>query len=291
MKFVFITYNNTTASMHMRGTMPAQALRRAGHDVYCVTHGEVENTPMDQNTICVVVKVINQDVISYIKRRRAKIAYDMIDNWNWNNLNSNFDYVIASNESHAQHIKKFYNGKIIIIPHLHTNVARRRKSIPSIKTIGYIGMVKQFDISNEMLNFCIKRNFTWFQAGGSKIATVENETMKLDLGVIYISQAMEKLGLKYEYIRNFKPATKLTNLFSYGIPCLFNPTVSFMEVVASDPGLNFLVVRNKNEIFSKIDKLYNNFNKFKELSDRCYSIANNYHLDNADKYYSRLFTI
>jgi hypothetical protein len=303
MRFVFIVYEAKgkprTGSQHMRGYAIVDALKRQGVETHVVTHEDLRNAPIDKHSICIIVKAITPDIVSHAKKRNATVVYDMIDNWNWKVLNMpqtvkgmplsfGFDVVIANNKAHAAHISKYYNGRITIIPHLHTNIHRKRKSIDVINTIGYIGLDKQFALTKEMTQYCNNNKLQWYQANGGDYQTVEQETLKLDVGLIYATNAMQSEGLNYEYVMKFKPATKLINYFSYGIPALFNPTIAFIEAIESDPKLKYLIVNTPIDIYNKINELRENNTLYKDLSNRCFSLSEIYHLDNAKRFYSQL---
>lgn len=303
MRFVFVVFKSSgrprTGSQHMRGYAVIEALKRQGVETHIVTHENLQDAPIDKNSVCIVIKVVMPSTVAHIKKRGATIAYDIIDNWNWKVFNMTqternftkllaFDTVIATNKAHAAHIAKYHNGKIVIIPHLHTNVNRKRKGLNDIKTIGYIGQNEQFALTKEMTQYCNNNGLQWYQTNGGDYQTVEQETLKLDVGLIYATNAMQSEDLNYEYVMKFKPATKLINYFSYGIPALFNPTVSFMEAISSDPVLKYLVVNTPEDIYKKINELRENIELYKDLSNRCFSLSETYHLDNAKRFYTQL---
>lgn len=287
---VLVTYNQRTGSQHMRGWAVYDALKRAGRDVHIVTNDNLKDAPIDRSSTVIIVKTIISETIAHCKKRGAYMVYDIIDNWNWKTLTMGWNAIIASNNEHAKFMAKHHKGKIVTIPHLHTNVSRKRISNTDIKTIGYIGMDKQFALTKEMQTFCAKSGLQWHQSAGGDPVQTETETLKLDLGLIYATSAMSELGLNFEYVMKYKPATKLTNYFSYGVPALFNPTVAFMEVVDQDPKLKYLVVNSPGEMYNKINELRAKPEIYKDLSDRCFALAERYHLDNAPKYYDLLTT-
>lgn len=289
MKYIFILYDYGTASMNMRGIAVSESLRKAGIDARCVTNDQLNDVKFDKDTIATIIKVPQESTINHLRRHNAKIVFDIIDKFNWESLlKLDFDCVIAANQVHQNKISNYFKKQIVIIPHLHTNAARKQKTISTINTVGYIGQSIQFPISSDMQKYCHKRGIKWFQAGGDKAKTVEEETLNLDLGVVYIDKSIERHGLDYESVANYKPATKLTNMFSYGIPALFSPTASFMEAIAPDPVLQFLVVNSVDEIYKKVDQLRADNDLYHDLSKRCLIIAENYHIDHASKYYGRL---
>ena len=288
MRFVFIGHNYETASMHMRGISIANKLNKQGIEAHYTINEKIKHAKLDGKTVCVFIKVVSPDTYARAKQAGSHLVYDIIDNWTWSNLNHSWDCVIASNDAHKAYIESLGKKRVVVIPHLHTNVARRRKDINSIRTVGYIGLAKQFGATHEAADFCKKAGLRWYQATGSDAKTVEQETMTLDLGLIYATPAMNQSGLKYDYVVKYKPATKLTNLFSYGIPALFNPTTAFLEVIEQDEKLQYLVVNSKEEMFKKVWELKNDPKKLKIISDHCYGIAEKYHMDRASEYYKKL---
>jgi hypothetical protein len=263
----------------------SNALNKQGVEAHYTINEKIKDVKIDKNTICVFIKVVWPDTFNRAQQAGAHLVYDIVDNWTWSNLNHPWDCVIASNKAHKAHIESLVKSKVVIIPHLHTNIIRRRKEIKKILTIGYIGLDKQFSITADATRFCKKAALKWYQASGGDAKTVEKETMILDLGLIYATPAMNQLGLKYDYIIKYKPATKLINLFSYGIPALFNPTTAFLEVIEQDEKLKYLIVNSKEEMFKKVWELKNDLKKFNILSDHCYGIAEKYHSDHASEYY------
>ena len=272
----------------MRGWAIYDSLKRAGMDVHIVTNDNLKAAPIEKGTVVVIVKTIIPETIAYCKKRGAYMVYDIIDNWNWKALTMGWNCVIASNFEHAKFLTRHHKGKVVVIPHLHTNVDRKRISSTEIKTVGYIGMDKQFAITNEMQIFCAKSGLQWHQSAGGDPVQTETETLKLDLGLIYATPAMTALGLNYEYVMKYKPATKLTNYFSFGVPALFNPTVAFMEAIDPDPKLKYLVVNSPSDIYKKINELRANPEMYKSLADKVFVLAEKYHLDNAPKFYKML---
>lgn len=286
MKFVFIGHNYETGSQHMRGVAMAKALQSQGIDAKYTINEKIRNVVIDKDTVCVFIKVVWPETLKLARKNGARLVYDVIDSWVWSNVKHNWDYVIASNKEHKQYLSTLCDSKIVIIPHLHAN-KRYQKPISKLETIGYIGLDKQFSITAEMQKFCKKADLNWYQSGGGDPKTVEKETLNLDLGLIYATPEMGKLGLNYENTIKFKPATKLTNLFSYGIPTLFNPTTSFDEVVAQDNELQYLRINSIDEMCRKIIELKKHPEKLVNLSNRCYALSEKYDQSQAKEYYLR----
>lgn len=269
----------------MRGLAITKALKKAGFDAQYINNDQLNDVQIDDDTIGIIVKIPYLDTIKHLRNCNAEIVFDPIDNWKWGNLQFGYDIILANNKVHARQLARFFNGKIVIIPHLHTNINRLRKKTSIIKMIGYIGSPKQFGMTEEMKTYCAENDLEWFQTSSDNTEIVNEVTQKLDIGVIYLDKSMERFGLNYNNVVTYKPATKLINVLSFGIPCLFTPTVAFMEVVDMDKALDFLVVRSKKEVYEKINALKDDASLYQNLADRCAAVSEYFHTDNAVEYY------
>lgn len=291
MRYVFILHNFTTPSQVMRGINIAAELNRCGIEARCVTQGDLKSVKVDRKTVCVMVKVFDKAVVNYVRKHKGIMVYDQVDKFdNWDNLKTNFDYIIACNESHVNKIKSINSkSKIVLIPHLHA-VKKPRKIITKIDTIGYVGQIIQFCMENEIEKYCMHNKLKWYVSEGNMPKTYESETLNVDLGVIYVDDTVHKNSTKHvlnhKNIMKYKPATKITNYFSYGIPCLFVPYDSFLEVIKPKPDLNYLVVNSKKEVLEKIDELRSNSKLLASLCDDCYELGQQYNISKVKSYYT-----
>jgi hypothetical protein len=286
-KFVFVIYNNETASMHMRGIAVSKALNRHNIESQCITNEQISKVNIDENTICVIIKVPFERTISHIKKHNGKIAFDPVDSWDWNRLKFDHDIVIAAHDKHANHMAQFYKGPIISIPHLHTNVNRTRKKVGQISTVGYVGQHLQLTAGIELKEYCRLNKLKWHMANKKTHSEIEKETLTIDIGVVYVDKSVEDRGLNLNYnnIIDFKPTTKMMNFFSYGIPCIVNDGYySFGQVINADKDMSWLSVKDKHDLLKKISLLRDR-KLYSILSNKCYAAAEPYHLDNAVEYY------
>lgn len=291
MRYIFVLHNFTTPSQVMRGVNIAKELNRCGIEAHCVTQGDLKSIKIDKKTICIMVKVFDKSVVNYVRKHKGIIVYDQVDKFDdWDILKTEFDYIIACNESHIDKIKSINSkSKVVLIPHLHV-VTKPRKFITGINTVGYVGQIIQFCMEDEIKKYCTRNRLKWYVSEGNIPKTYESETLNVDLGVIYVDDTVHKNSTKhvlnYKNIVKYKPATKITNYFSYGIPCLFVPYNSFLEVIKPKPNLNYLVVNNKDEVLKKIDELRSNQQLLTSLCDDCYELGQQYNISMAKNYYT-----
>jgi hypothetical protein len=287
MRLIFILYDYVAGSMQMHGNFVIEALRRAGVNVKAMLYTDFKKPEND--SIYVLVKVMQDPQKDIVKKIRSKsnslIVYDPIDNFNWDNLKLGFHYIIANNEAHAVEIKKHTNAKTIIIPHFHTNLTRKRKEITEINTIGCIGSTIQLCGVKQIVDECILRNLKWYSAVSDNPKEVEQQTLKLDVSLIYINEEINNRGLLLKNTIAFKPTTKLINVLSYGIPCFFTPYNSYLEIVQKTPELEWFIINNIEQAFKKIDKLRSNPDLLNKMCELVFKAAEPYHLDNCHKYY------
>jgi hypothetical protein len=129
------------------------------------------------------------------------------------------------------------------------------------------------------------RGLKWYDAVSSTPSMIEQHTLQLDAGLIYVNTEIESRGLSYHDTISFKPTTKLINILSYGIPCLCVAYESYKEIIKKEPELEWLIIKDLDHAFSKIDKMRSKRAVLERMSDLSYNVANQYHLDNCSKYY------
>ncbi len=284
MNYVFIVQNRLGSAV-MRGIAVARALRVAGVSARCVTPDQLRKARISRDTVGILVKAPHPWAINHLRRHKATVVFDPVDTLEWHHVGRDYDIVLANNQVHADRISTLFKGDVVVVPHLHTNVQRVRKDVKEIQTVGYVGLPQQFSITAAMKAYCAKKKLRWRQGRSEVTRTVNKMTMKLDLGVIYLDESIERYGFSLHHAVTYKPATKLINVLSFGIPCLFTPTVAFMEVVDLEPALRFLVVDSVDQLHEKIDALVADKDLYGELAKRAVAASEHFHMDRAKEFY------
>ncbi len=276
----FISNEPERASSYMRGRVVSDHLKKFGVGSCFRSdsgHGK-------ENEVFVYIKNYGK-----ASNKNGLSVYDPIDNFNLGKVAINsFDYIIASNEKHKSYIEKYTSKKnVVIIDHLHTNTKRKRKEQIELKNVGYVGVKSEFSLHKEMPSVCSENGLSWvYMDPHSKWSynedTLASNAMKLDLGVIFFNSSLNG----YDTRINYKPSNKLTFLFSFGIPVLHVPHVSYNKVIEPFEDLKFLLVNSYDEVKQKIKFLKENKEFYQKMSNLAFEAAELYHMDKAyDKYY------
>lgn len=285
MNYVFIIQTTQLGSAVMRGVAVTRALQLAGVDAQCITNNKLHKARIGPDTVAFIVKQPHPETIKHLRAKKATVVFDPVDTDVWSHLGLGYDIVLANHARHAKHISTVFKGPVVIVPHLHTNTERCRKDVQEVKTLGYVGLPHQFSITEDMERYCGERGFLWRQSRSEDTQTVHEMTMAIDLGVIYLDKSLERQGFSFHHAIKYKPATKLINMLSFGIPCLFTPTVAFMEVVSLDPTLRFLVVNSVDQLYEKIDTLISDKALYRDMAIRGAAVSERFHMDRAKELY------
>ncbi len=239
---------------------------------------------------------------------KAKYLLDIIDNYSvhkdlkdGDNRYDLFDAFIAVNTYHYMFIRKetlcIQNKPVWLIPFHHTNF--KNLVIDAHKPVRNIGF--QGDISNrmprmfeqELEGFCDNHNVKWlpfYIERGSETsnpvsafeasAFLHQQLHNMDISIIFppsISANSSSLREDVWERLLFKPATRLINSFSHGIPTICFPYTGYMEACVSSGYPLFCT--QEGELFNLLEGLITNIQLRLEASDRGREIARRYSLE------------
>ena len=293
MKICFITKMPTWSSAIMRGHQMAEFLNKFEEleAVVCDFRGVKKHLDADFFVFC---KFLDRTIARLLHKRGKKIIWDIIEydkNFIPDALNDGYlDAVITTNNYTTEVIKRRLSldkkPLLQIIPHHSSNFDN--VTIPKdreIKTLGYIGILNQFEGHDLMLNFCNSRGLVWNPVGeqshqDDKFPNLVEDTNSLDIGVIFLNPHIHEAKLKY------KSNVKFTNMLSHGVPVITVPYQSYKEVDPEYP----LFVADIHRLLAFIENLTRSPEYHKEMSEYALKISKPYHINNICKQYLELFT-
>jgi hypothetical protein len=282
----------------MRGVFTSKALNSIGYKTSCILDKDLDVEKIESEKIFVFVKYDNLGLTEKVKQKGSTVVFDIVDSKkSWLEYKSNIDFVIAGSDVHIQHIRSNFSGECLRIPHVITNTCDNfklqfRKSLESeIKTIGYIGTPKTFTDPNDFHNYCVSNDMKWLM--GMPTVTANNNiqmTTCVDLGCIYYTHEKQRFG---GTVTSTKPATKLMNFFSFGIPALFTHYDSYVEEIVryGYHDLLWCLCNSKHSMFDKIKILRRDNSFYKSLGDQSFELSRNFHVSKIEEIYKPLLQL
>ena len=231
----------------------------------------------------------DEGIISAAKERCGKVILDISDDFSdgKTSLWTEVADAILYDTDHADQLleKKGYKNRIKI-NHLHSNFdqnfSQLRKIINSPKKIGYLGLQSQFSKSQEIIKFVTGFGFGWYQANPN-LQNNNLHTAELDMQIVFNENNSDSLRLK--------PHNKLMNAYSFGIPTLFSPYDSYVEVTKNSQVLSQFCCHGLEDLKEKFAFIVSNEDLFKHASEECFALSTQYHVSKYETCYSGLFRL
>lgn len=248
----------------------------------------------------------------------ARIAVDLLDNFA---LNATFDpdsqdyrevdvFVVASGFHRTVLASRFAPTQckpIWVVPHHHSNLFGQVNNITRpVRCVGFQG-----DITNRLPRalearlraFCDNRGLDWvafythetkalhpYMSPSEINAMVHHQLTTIDIGVIFPpepSPSKENKStptLKYAHENVLlKPATRLLNFLSHGIPTVCFPYASYLEVCTRSGYALFC--SDEDSLFARLDELASNESLRTITSEQGLAIAAEYSLARIAEHY------
>jgi len=296
-ELIFVITNADSGSAFMRGTFISKVLHKKGYKVSLVLDRDLNVADINEEKTVVFVKYDMLCLSKKIKERGGRVVFDVVDSKkHWLEHQENIDTIIAGSNVHIQHMKNIssFKGLFFRIPHVITNTCKdyelqyRRQLGNEIKKIGYVGTPSTFTDTNDFYQYCNENNMSWFSGMPTpRLGNNADMTMPLDLGCIHYTHEKQRFG---GTITSTKPATKLMNFFSFGIPTLFTHYDAYVEeIVRYDyHDLLWCLCNSKQSMFDKINILKNNIELYKDLGEQSFQLSRNFHVSKIEKIYKPL---
>jgi hypothetical protein len=211
-------------------------------------------------------------LLEQIRARGVKQIFDPIDEFRWWKIwlcKSFVDAFIASNLSHAFYLEKRFGAPAVVLPHHHCNYDELR--IPPGRTpptLGYIANDKRWRLNRRIaqrLSLPIVTSFS--QREGRK--GLPEIFMSVDIGFEFRNEPTDL---------RFKPATKVVNFMSFGIPSVLPPEIGYLEVARH--GEQCLYAHTPAEMALLLDGLARDPALRARIGEAGYEAARPYHITN-----------
>jgi hypothetical protein len=324
LRICFVVSSFSVGSAHLRGVQVSNALVRLGIDSQVHSWLEFEEDAalhLSGFDVYLFVKEWNHDIALKIKNdTNCKVVLDILDNYLLHDRlirrDSKYeliDALIVSNTHHkiALHCLGFGVTKPIwVIPHHHTNFhCWANNTAKPVQCIGFQGDITNRlpeELEQDLRDFCNSRGMKWrafythttqescAHLSPTEINTVIHEQLRsIDIGIIFppvlpdgITGVDERV---WRYLL-FKPATRLINFFSHGIPTICYPYVSFLEACV-DSGYS-LFCCDKKSLFRLLEQLVIDGTQRQLAAEQGMTIASKYSLDRIiPAYYTHLSSL
>lgn len=186
--------------------------------------------------------------------------------------------IITAAECAKQYFSKALNrSDLILIPHHHCNFERSKNNIKQIINAGTVGNEKMEYYDVEEIKDRLKKigiNFSIYTDYKNR-QDVVNFYKGLDIQII----PRRKLR-RYVY----QTPLKIVNAASFGIPTFSWPEMSYCYEWDNE----FIKFKDVNRLIEAVCILKDNMRHFEQISDRVFSLAESYHIDNISKKYLEL---
>jgi glycosyltransferase involved in cell wall biosynthesis len=185
----------------------------------------------------------------------------------------NFVGIACSNkDEHFLH--EHLANKIILIPQHHCNFDRSRNEIKPLTTVGIIGSVNLFPLFPDAL----KKELV-----NQNIKLIDCHQMYSRQDVINFYRSIDIQIVWRPYSNWLLNPLKIVNAASFGIPTIALREPGFQEVDDI-----YFPVNNESEFIEILNGLIKDKFLYWEYSQRCYEMAESYHIDNISKLYREL---
>ena len=243
----------------------------------------------------IIILIRNQagDFAKFLKSREHIIGYDLLDmpvgDLIFRQKNVDFssyveeaiDFYIVNNTYQKEELAKHTDSTVFIIPHHTVNFENIRSSTGAkAKRFGYVGLPSQIDSVKEIEGICNSLGAEFNIYNPKTREECVSCLSEIDVGIVYL----DKNNQWYKEIINQKPATKLLNFQSFGIPTICTRYNSFKEFGA---GAN-IFINDFNQLKNAIKMIIEDEDTRKEISDRGYENAQNYSIDKIGEYYKNI---
>jgi hypothetical protein len=287
MKRLFFTcVNQSRPSFFQRGKVVAEYLSQQG-----ITAKAVQHLPKDlgSDDLVVFVKQFDPGQVTFAASKGTRTAYDIVDYFDQKSL-PDFGAIIVANVTHSDWVKEKYGAhrRTFVMDHLHTNVKRNRTAVLAVKHVGFPGLQTELALRKHWPGVMKGLGLDWIDMDPYRdgwkydIDSLSNYALRLDLGLVYVDNTVAG----HEQRVNLKPSGKLTFMLSHGIPCLFTPHVSYMNVIAAFDELNYLIVKTPEDVIEKVRELIAKPELYERMSELSFQAAETFHMDRALELYT-----
>jgi len=181
--------------------------------------------------------------------------------------------VIAQTKTAYDFLKSF-NDNVILIPQHHCNFERFVRTRQEVRTVGYIGGERQFELPVDIVTQRLREQgleFKYFFSPHDRTSVVEFYK------TIDIQITFRKRGQNYGKLCS---PLKIINACSFGIPSVSYPERAYNEVKG-----HFLPARDIDELVSQVVRLKDPslYQDYQRLE-----LAEEYHIDKIIKHYENL---
>tara|TARA_B100002019_G_C21159623_1_gene542589 strand:+ start:21 stop:920 length:900 start_codon:yes stop_codon:yes gene_type:complete len=255
-----------------------------------------KNKDISKNII--FVRSYDKRIASHFKSRGHTIGFDIIDRpvaelhklqRSDNNLKSidwslfcheEIDYYIVTNSLAKKELSKVTKKSIYVIPHHTVSKNIVKKNNNELKVLGYVGIEDQLNCRDEIIEYCNKRNLTFYENHPKDSAQCIEDLKKVDIGIIFLEK-----NNRTDYVLKYKPNQKLSNFQCFGIPTVCVKYESYQEF--SSPG-SCIFIDKKEDMFDAIDKIIADSNLRENIIKNGYISADKLLVKNVIKLYNKI---
>ena len=189
--------------------------------------------------------------------------------------------IIVTSQTQFSDLKRFFRGrKLFLIPHHHCNFERFKQPVREVKVVGCMGGDSAVQWSHENIAQRLKEIGLEWKFSGYKSKSREdivNFYKTIDIHLTY------RISHHRQILLHMNPL-KLNNAGSFGIPSVSFPEPSYFAEWKD----SCLWGTNMDEIVNHIKFLAETPSFYKEMSEKAFLKAEEYHISNISKLYESL---
>jgi glycosyltransferase involved in cell wall biosynthesis len=209
-------------------------------------------------------------VLERIRRKGVKQVFDPVDEYRWWKIwarRSFVDAFIGANLTHAIWLEKRFGAPAVELPHHHCNFEELR--IPprrSPPTLGYIADAKRWRANRRIAR----------RLGLPLVTSLNQSQGRQGLAELYLAVDIGFEFRKASTDRRFKPATKVVNFMSYGIPSVLGFETGYTEVALH--GEHCLYAHSPREMVLLLERLARDADLRVRMGEAGFEAARRYHI-------------
>lgn len=246
--------------------------------------GKKNPTSGFEDDICVYVKHFPTGIIP--KRTYIDID-DSPEALEWVRIHPELKSIATTEEMKEFISKEFNIRNIHVIPHAHCNYERWIRPDREIKTVGTIGSKTSFQYPVEEFRDRLKEiglELSYEQDYWNTYVSTPDMPGRLKVVNFYKTLDIQIIWRHKLRVSRLKNPNKLANAGSFGIPTIANPA----EYLGRAWDGSYIPINTIDEMIEEIRKLKNNYNLYKDISNKALKTAEETHIEKIAKLYENL---
>jgi len=247
-----------------------------------------------KNDIIIYVRKFDPAHANFCKSMGLKVGFDVADNPVTDFLygrvkkddfvrytHQSIDFYIVNNDIMLNEMKKVTDKPVYVIPHHNCNFLKKHNMLKGRpKRLGYVGLPEQTIHEDSMISLCKKLDVSFTSQDVTSHDQLDEAFSKIDIGIVYFDRDDSKSEYQSKILR-YKPATKLSNFQSYGIPTVCLPYESFKQF----GGGKNVFVDSFEDLENAVERLVKDEEAYSSLASESLVQGESLHIEKVVDYY------